>query len=50
MLPDGRSALEGADYYWFFAVAMFLTALAFIPFAYQFRERTYLQPEQPAAS
>jgi proton-dependent oligopeptide transporter, POT family len=47
---DGSVALAGAHYYWFFAGAMFLTALAFIPFAYQFRERTYLQPEQPAVS
>jgi POT family proton-dependent oligopeptide transporter len=42
---DGTSLLEGADYYLFFAGAMGLTAVLFVPVAMRFRERTHLQVE-----
>lgn len=45
--PDGTSALEGASYYLFFAAVMAGTAVLFIPVAMRFRERTYIQQEQP---
>ncbi len=43
--PDGSSKLEGPSYYLFFAGLMTLTALAFIPVAMRYRERTYIQGE-----
>jgi POT family proton-dependent oligopeptide transporter len=43
--PDGSSALEGPSYYLFFAGLMGLTAVAFIPVAMRYRERTHLQEE-----
>jgi POT family proton-dependent oligopeptide transporter len=46
--PSGESTLVGANYYWFFCATMLVTAVAFIFFARQFRERTYIQQEQPA--
>jgi POT family proton-dependent oligopeptide transporter len=46
--PDGKSTLQGASYYWLFCGAMLVTAVAFIFFARTFRERTYIQQEQPA--
>jgi POT family proton-dependent oligopeptide transporter len=46
--PTGESTLEGAEYYWFFCGAMLITAVAFILFAMTFKERTYIQQEQPA--
>jgi POT family proton-dependent oligopeptide transporter len=45
--PDGSSKLEGASYYMFFAAAMTLTALLFVPVAVWFKERTYIQEEAP---
>ena len=45
---DGSSKLEGASYFWFFAGAMFLTAVIFIPVAILYKERTYIQDEEPA--
>ncbi len=39
---DGTSRLDGPDYYLFFAGAMFLTALIYIPVAMKYREKTYL--------
>jgi POT family proton-dependent oligopeptide transporter len=47
-LPEGESRLAGASYYWFFCGVMLATAVAFIVFASFFRERTYIQQEQPA--
>ncbi|RMG41807.1 MAG: MFS transporter [Planctomycetota bacterium] len=47
---QGREFLAGADYYWFFTAAMFLTACGFVIFAQFYRGRTYLQgaeSEQP---
>ena len=40
---DGTSKLEGESYYLFFAGAMFLTALLFVPVAMKYKEKTYLQ-------
>ena len=45
---QGLSRLDGVDYYLFFAGAMFLTALLFIPVALRFRPRIQLQDELPA--
>jgi len=42
---NGESRLVGPDYYLFFAGAMFLTALLFIPVALGYRQQDYLQPE-----
>lgn len=39
----GGSTLEGASYFRFFTILMFGTAIVFIPFAYFYKERTYLQ-------
>jgi POT family proton-dependent oligopeptide transporter len=42
---NGESRLVGPDYYLFFAGAMFLTALVFVPVAVRYREKAYLQSE-----
>ena len=42
---DGSSKLEGADYFWFFALMMFLTAAIFIPVAALYKEKTYIGDE-----
>lgn len=39
----GGSELEGAAYFRFFTILMFVTAIVFVPFAFFYRERTYLQ-------
>ena len=39
---DGSSKLEGPDYYLFFAGAMLVTAIIYIPVAMKYREKTYL--------
>ncbi len=41
--------LEGADYYLFFAAAMFITAILFIFVAVWFEPKAYVQEEEPAA-
>ena len=43
--PDGTSKLDGPSYYLFFAAAMGITALLFIPVAVWYKERTYIQDE-----
>jgi POT family proton-dependent oligopeptide transporter len=43
--PDGTSKLAGPDYYLFFAGMMAATAIAFVPVAMRFRERSYVQDE-----
>ena len=43
--PDGTSLLSGPAYYLFFAGAMFLTAVAFVPVAMRYPEQSYLQAE-----
>jgi len=45
--PDGTSKLAGADYYWFFTAVMFVTGVLFVFVAMTYREKTYIQDEQP---
>jgi POT family proton-dependent oligopeptide transporter len=40
---DGTSLLAGASYFWFFSGAMLITAVIFIPVAYFYPVRTYIQ-------
>ena len=40
---DGSSKLEGAEYYYFFAGCMLITAIAFIPYAMIYKGKTYIQ-------
>ena len=47
---DGTSKLPGASYYWFFIIVMTITAVVFIFVAMSYRERTYIQDENSAAS
>jgi POT family proton-dependent oligopeptide transporter len=42
---DGTSKLPGASYYWFFVVAMLLTAILFIPLARWYKPKEYIQDE-----
>ncbi len=43
--PDGSSKLDGPTYYLFFAAAMAVTAVLFVPVAVWYKERTYIQDE-----
>lgn len=43
--PDGSSRLAGADYFWFFAGLMLVTALGFVWHSRNYREENYLQEE-----
>jgi len=45
---DGTSKLPGAYYYLFFTIAMFITAVLFIPVAKRYRGKSYIQDESPA--
>jgi POT family proton-dependent oligopeptide transporter len=45
--PDGGSVLEGPAYYLFFAAAMALTTVVYIPVASRFPVRSYIQEEEP---
>jgi len=45
--PDGTSKLEGPSYYLFFAGAMAVTAILFVPVAVWYKEQTYIQDESP---
>ena len=45
--PDGTSKLEGAKYYWFFTIVMLVTSVLFIFVAMAYREKTYIQDEEP---
>jgi POT family proton-dependent oligopeptide transporter len=45
---DGSSKLPGASYYWFFTIAMLVTAILFIPVARSYRVQNYIQDEAPA--
>jgi POT family proton-dependent oligopeptide transporter len=42
---DGTSKLPGASYYWFFAIAMLVTAVLFIPVAARYKVKDYIQDE-----
>jgi len=46
--PDGSSKLAGANYYWFFTMAMLVTAIVFIPIARRYPVKNYMQDEAPA--
>jgi POT family proton-dependent oligopeptide transporter len=46
--PDGTSKLDGASYYLFFAGAMAVTAILFVPVAVWYKERRYIQDEAPS--
>ena len=48
--PDGSSKLEGADYYLFFAAAMFATAVGFVFYAKRFNEKRYIQHAEAEAA
>ena len=41
--PDGTSSMSDVQYYSFFIVLMLVVALAYVPFAMCYQERTYLQ-------
>jgi hypothetical protein len=45
---DGSTRLPGADYYWFFTVAMLVTAVVFIPIARRYPVKNYIQDEAAA--
>jgi len=47
---DGSSKLAGPSYYWFFTIAMLVTAILFIPVAKRYRVKDYIQDEAPAES
>jgi POT family proton-dependent oligopeptide transporter len=47
---DGTSKLPGASYYWFFAIAMLVTACIFIPVACWYKPKEYIQDEASAES
>jgi POT family proton-dependent oligopeptide transporter len=47
---DGTSKLPGASYYWFFVIAMLVTAILFVPLAKWYKPREYIQDEAPAES
>lgn len=42
---DGTSKLAGAEYFWFFTVLMFLTAVLFLFVARKYQEKTYIHEE-----
>ncbi len=44
---DGTSKLPGASYYWFFVIAMLVTAVLFVPVARRFKVKEYIQNEAP---
>ncbi|MEO8447094.1 MAG: POT family MFS transporter [bacterium] len=41
--PDGTSKLNGSEYFWFFAILMFVTAVAFIFMAMRYKVENYIQ-------
>jgi POT family proton-dependent oligopeptide transporter len=45
---DGTSKLPGASYYWFFAIAMLVTGVIFIPVARWYKPKEYIQDEASA--
>jgi POT family proton-dependent oligopeptide transporter len=42
----GRKVLEGADYFWFFTIVMFATAVVYVIWSQFYRGRTYIQGDQ----
>ncbi|MDX9912342.1 MAG: POT family MFS transporter [Phycisphaerales bacterium] len=45
----GRTPLDGANYYWFFAALMMVTTLIYVAWTKTYKGRTYIQGESPAA-
>ncbi len=45
--PDGTSMLEGPNYYWFFTILMFVTAILYIFYAKHYKMKNYIQDEEP---
>ncbi len=48
--PDGSNKLPGASYYLFFAGLMLVTSVAFIFYAMRYKERHFVQSDEPQAS
>ena len=46
--PDGSLVLEGASYYWFFAILITVAGLVYIFVASRYREETFLQDHSKA--
>jgi POT family proton-dependent oligopeptide transporter len=46
---DGTSKLPGASYYWFFTIAMLVTAVLYIPVAARYKAKDYIQDEDEAS-
>ncbi len=42
---DGTSKLAGANYYWFFTIAMLVTAVVYVEWSKHYRGQTYIQGE-----
>lgn len=42
----GSSALEGANYYWFFTIAMLVTAVLYVIWSQFYRGQTYIQGDE----
>ena len=45
---DGTSKLAGASYYWFFTIAMFVTAVLYVVWSQFYRGQTFIQGEEQA--
>ena len=43
---DGTSKLPGASYYWFFTIAMLITAMIYVAWSQFYRGQTYIQGEE----
>lgn len=41
--PDGTYKLNGSEYFWFFAILMFITAIAFVILAMRYKVESYIQ-------
>ncbi|MEO8209340.1 MAG: POT family MFS transporter [bacterium] len=41
--PDGTFKLNGSEYFWFFAILMFITAIAFVIIAMRYKVESYIQ-------
>jgi len=43
--PNGTTLLDGASYYWFFTIAMLITAVLYVIWSQFYRGQTYIQGE-----
>lgn len=48
--PGDKPLLDGTSYYWFFVIAMLVTAVVWIPVSMRFREKTYIQEDGSGAA